>query len=220
MPVQRARHSWATTSPLHSPSQQATENYPCISDPATAAPRLWAGSAFWFLSSGMEWQLYSPETSGLYSSNYTWAYIHPVPQQPKPHFWPPPPPWWPPAFSAHSIVLPSVWFPGYSCTSGPFAGISWGLTTGAPADIQPLAPRWHRASGHCGHQPTAFALPHLAPTGTVQAPLSPALIHCLTRLRQFSSQPHQNKPVPIHLSCAAVSFIPPEGYLSSANLNP
>lgn len=43
MPVQRARHSWATTSPLHSPSQQATENYPCISDPATAAPRLWAG---------------------------------------------------------------------------------------------------------------------------------------------------------------------------------
>lgn len=43
MPVQRARHSWATTSPLHSPPQQATEDHPCIPAPATAAYRLWAG---------------------------------------------------------------------------------------------------------------------------------------------------------------------------------
>lgn len=43
MPVQRARSSWATTSPLHSPPQQTTEDPPCIPAPATAAYRLWAG---------------------------------------------------------------------------------------------------------------------------------------------------------------------------------
>lgn len=43
MPVQRARHSWATSPPLHSPPQQAAEDHPCIPAPATAAYRLWAG---------------------------------------------------------------------------------------------------------------------------------------------------------------------------------
>lgn len=43
MPVQRAQFSWAATSSLHSPPQQASENYPCIPAPATAAYWLWAG---------------------------------------------------------------------------------------------------------------------------------------------------------------------------------
>lgn len=43
MPVQKARHSWATASPLYPAPQQATENHPCVSAPAAAAHWVWAG---------------------------------------------------------------------------------------------------------------------------------------------------------------------------------
>ncbi|XP_031170204.1 homeodomain-interacting protein kinase 3 isoform X1 [Sander lucioperca] len=210
MPVQRARHSWATTSPLHSPPQQATEDHPCIPAPTTAAYRLWAGAAFRFLPSGMERQLCPPETTGLYPPHHTWTHIHPVPQQPKPHYGPPP--WGPPAHPAHFTVLPPAWSSGHSCTRGPPPGFPCSLPSRPPAHLQHLPPGRHRASGYSGHQPPAAALPHLAPPGPIQAPFSPALLHCLARLRQFPSQPHQNKPVPLHLSMPAqVPFIPPEG---------
>ncbi|XP_074469654.1 homeodomain-interacting protein kinase 3 isoform X1 [Sebastes fasciatus] len=212
MPVHRARHSWAASSPLHSPPQPAAEDQPCIPAPSTAAYRLWAGAAFRFLPSGMERQLYPPETTGLYPSHHAWAHIHPVPQQPKPHRGPPPPPWGPPAHPAHLTVLPVGWSSGHGCPRGPPPGFPRSLPPRPPAHLQHLPPGRHRASGHNGHQPPAAALPHLAPPGPIQAPLSPALLHCLARLRQFPSQPHQNKPVPLHLSMAAqVPFIPPEG---------
>uniref|UniRef100_A0A8D2ZJY5 non-specific serine/threonine protein kinase n=1 Tax=Scophthalmus maximus TaxID=52904 RepID=A0A8D2ZJY5_SCOMX len=216
VPVQRARHSWATTSPLHSPPQQAAEDQCCIPAPPTAAFRFWAGAAFWFLPPGMERQLCPSETTGLYPSHHAWAHVHPVPQQPEPHYRPPPPPppppWGPPALPAHLIVLPPVWSSGHSCTRGPPPGFPRSLSPRPPAHLQHLPPGRHRASGHGGHQPPAATLPHLAPPGPIQAPISPALLHCLARLRQFPSQPHQNKPVPLHLSMfALVPFIPPEG---------
>jgi len=43
VPVQRARHSWSTSSPVHTPPQQTAEDHPCIPAPATAASGLWAG---------------------------------------------------------------------------------------------------------------------------------------------------------------------------------
>ncbi|XP_032355401.1 homeodomain-interacting protein kinase 3 isoform X2 [Etheostoma spectabile] len=209
MPVQRARHSWAT-SPLHSPPQQAAEDHPCIPAPTTAAYGLWAGAAFRFLPSGMERQLCPSETTGLYPPHHTWTHIHPVPQQPKPYCGPPP--WGPPAHPAHLTVLPPGWSSGHSCTRGPPPGFPCSLPSRPPAHLQHLPPGRHHASGHSGHQPPAAALSHLAPPGPIQAPLSPALLHCLTRVRQFPSQPHQNKPVPLHLSMPAqVPFIPPEG---------
>ncbi|XP_034730981.1 homeodomain-interacting protein kinase 3 isoform X2 [Etheostoma cragini] len=210
VPVQRARHSWATTSPLHSPPQQAPEDHPCIPAPTTAAYRLWAGAAFRFLPSGMELQLRPSETTGLYPPHHTWTHIHPVPQQPKPYCGPPP--WGPPAHPAHLTVLPPGWSSGHSCTRGPPPGFPCSLPSRPPAHLQHLPPGRHHASGHSGHQPPAAALSHLAPPGPIQAPLYPALLHCLTRLRQFPSQPHQNKPVPLHLSMPAqVPVIPPEG---------
>lgn len=160
----------------------------------------------------MERQLYPPETTGLYPSHHAWSYVHLVPQQPKPHHRSPPPPWGAPALPAHLTVLSSVWTPGHSCASGPPPGVSWSLAPCPPAHLQYLPPSRHRASGRSGNQPPTAALPYFAPAGPVQAPVSPALLHCLARLRQFPSQPHQNKPVPVHLSIAAqVSFIPPEG---------
>ncbi|XP_075966426.1 homeodomain-interacting protein kinase 3 isoform X2 [Anarhichas minor] len=212
MPVQRARLSWATSSPVHSPPQQAAEDHPCIPAPATAAYRLWAGAAFRFLPPGMERQLCPSETTGLYSSYHAWAHIHPVPQQPKPCYRPPPPPWGPPAHPAHLTVLPPVWSSGLGGPRGPPPGFPCSLPPRPPAHLQHLPPGRHRASGHSGHQPPNAAFPHLAPPGPIQAPLSPALLYCLARLRQFPSQPHQNKPVPLHVSMAAqVPFIPPEG---------
>uniref|UniRef100_A0A3P8SH43 non-specific serine/threonine protein kinase n=2 Tax=Amphiprion percula TaxID=161767 RepID=A0A3P8SH43_AMPPE len=212
MPVQRARHSWASTSPLHSPPQQAAENHPCIPASATAAYWLWAGATFQLLPSGMERKLCPPETTGLYPSHHAWAHIHTLPQQPKPHYGPPPPPWGTPALPAHLTVLPSVWSSGHSCACGPPPGLPWGLPPRPPAHLQHLPPSRHRASSGSGHQPPAAALPHPAPPGPIQAPVSSALLHCLTRLRQFPSQPYQNKPVPLHLSMTAqVPFIPPEG---------
>uniref|UniRef100_A0A3Q2W0Y5 non-specific serine/threonine protein kinase n=1 Tax=Haplochromis burtoni TaxID=8153 RepID=A0A3Q2W0Y5_HAPBU len=212
MPVQRAQFSWATTSSLHSPPQQASENYPCIPAPATAAYWLWAGATFQFLPSGMERELFPPETTGLHPSHHAWAHFHSLPQQPKPHYGPPPTPWWTSALPAHHTVLPSVWSSGHSCTCGPSPGLSWGHPPRPSANLQHLPSGRHCASSRSRHQPPAATLPHLAPPGPVQAPLSPALLHCLSRLRQFPSQPYQNKPVPLHLSMAAqVPFIPPEG---------
>ncbi|XP_077941141.1 homeodomain-interacting protein kinase 3 isoform X1 [Gasterosteus aculeatus] len=212
MPVQRVGPSWATSSPVNSPPQQAAEDAPCIPAPATAAYRVWAGAAFWILPPGMERQLCPPATTGLYSSYSAWAHIHPVPQQPKPHHGPPPPPppWGPPSHAAHLTVLPPVWPPGHGRARGPPPGFPRSLPPRPPAHLQHLPPGRHRASGHGGPQPPTAALPHLAPTGPIQAPLS--FLHCLARLRQFPSQPHQNKPVPLHLSTAAqVPFTPPEG---------
>ncbi|XP_056268300.1 homeodomain-interacting protein kinase 3 isoform X1 [Pseudoliparis swirei] len=212
VPVQRARHSWSTSSPVHTPPQQTAEDHPCIPAPATAASGLWAGAAFRILPPGMERQLFPPETTGLYSSHHAWAHVHPVPQQPKSLYGPPPPPWGPPAPPAHLTVLPAAWASGHGCTRGPPPGFPRSLPPRPPAHLQHLPPGRHRASGHSGHQPPAAALPHRAPPGPIQAPLSPALLHCLARLRQFPSQPHQNKPVPLHLSMMAqVPFIPPEG---------
>ncbi|XP_078142660.1 homeodomain-interacting protein kinase 3 isoform X1 [Centroberyx gerrardi] len=219
MPVQRARRSWATASPLHSPPQPATEDHPCIPAPTTAGHGLWAGAALRFLPPGMERQLCPPATTGLHPSHHAWAHFHPVPQQPKPHYGPPPPPRGPPTLPAHFIVLSPVWPPGHGCTGGPHPGLSWGVAARPPAHLQHLPPGRHRASGHSGHQPPAVALPHLAPAGPVQAPLSPTLLHRLACLRQFPSQPHQNQPVPLHLSIdrwfprrtAQIPFAPPEG---------
>ncbi|XP_033844254.1 homeodomain-interacting protein kinase 3 isoform X1 [Periophthalmus magnuspinnatus] len=189
IPVQRKRHSRATTSPLHASSQPVTENNPCIPDPTAAAHWLWTGSTFWLVSR-MEWQLSSPETAGLYSSHHTWAYLHPVPQQPQPHLWSPSPHWSSPSLSACTLALPCVWSSGHRCTSSTLTGLSWGLTTGAPAHIWPLPPRRHCPSGHSGTQPSAAALAHHAPTGPVQASLSPTLLYRLACLRQFPPQPH------------------------------
>ncbi|KAM4592875.1 homeodomain-interacting protein kinase 3 isoform 2-T2 [Odontesthes bonariensis] len=211
VPIQRPMHSWATASPLHSATQQAAENPPCIPAPA-AAYWLWAGAAFHLPPPGMEQQLCPSATTSLYPSNHARAHIHTFPQQPKPHNGPPPPSWRPPALPAHLTVIPSVWPSGYSCACGPPPGFPWRLPSHPPAHLQHLAPSGPRASSGCGHQPPAAALAHLAPPGPIQTPLSPALLHCFTRLRRFPSQPYQNKPVPLHLSMVAlVPFIPPEG---------
>lgn len=171
-----------------------------------------SGAAFWFLPSGMEWKLCPPETAGLYPTYNAWAYINPVPQQSKPHNGPPPPPWRSPALPAHLTVLPAVWSSGHGCTRGPPPGFPCCLPPRSSAHLQHLPPGSHCASGHSGHQPPTAALPHFAPPGPIQASLSPTFLHCLARLCQFSSQPHKNKPVPLHLSMAAqVPFIPPEG---------
>ncbi|XP_041841856.1 homeodomain-interacting protein kinase 3 isoform X3 [Melanotaenia boesemani] len=211
VPVQRARHSWATASPLHSSPQQTAENHPCI--PASAAAYwLWAGAAFRFLPPGMERQLRPPAATGLYPSHHAWPHIHAFPQQPKPHNRPPSAPRRAPTLPAHFTVIPSVWSSGHSCTRGPPPRLPWGLPSRPPAYLQHLSPSRHRASSGCGHQPPAVALAYLAPPEPIQTPLSPALLHCLARLRQFPSQPYQNKPVPLHLSVAVlVPFIPPEG---------
>ncbi|KAM6943345.1 homeodomain-interacting protein kinase 3 isoform 2-T2 [Xenentodon cancila] len=212
VPVQTARHSWATASPLHFAPQQAAENHHCIPGTAAAAYWIWAGAAFYFLPPGMERQLCSPATTCLYPSHHARAHIHTLSQQPKPHNRPPPPPWRASAISAHLTVVPTVWSSGHSCPCGPPPGLSWGLPPRPPAHLQHLPPSRHCASSGCGHQPPSAPLSHLAPPGPVQTPLSPALLHCLTRLWQFPSQPYQNKPVPLHLSMTAlVPFIPPEG---------
>ena len=173
-----------------------------------------SGAAFQFLPPGMERQLRPPQTTGLYPPYHAWAHIHPVPQQSQPHYGPPPPPppRGPPPLPAHLTVLSPVWYSGHSCACGPPPGFPRILSPRPPAHLQHLPPGRHHASGHNGHQPPAATLPNLAPPGPIQAPLSPALLHRLARLHQFPSQPHQNKPVPLHLSMfAQVPFIPPEG---------
>lgn len=161
------------------------------------------GAAFWLLPSGMERQLWPPETTGLYPSHHAWAHVHPVPQQPQPHYGPPPSPWGPPALAAHLAVLSHNRSAGHRGARGPPPGFPGSLPPRPPAHLQHLPPSRHRAPGHGGHQPPAAALAHLAPPGSIQAPLSPALLHCLACLHQFPSQPYQNKPVPLHLSMAA-----------------
>nr|XP_054587852.1 homeodomain-interacting protein kinase 3 isoform X1 [Nothobranchius furzeri] len=210
VPDQRARRSWATAPPLHPAPQQAPENHLRVSAPATATYWLWAGAAFWFLPPGMERKLYQPPTASLHPSYHARPPFYPLPQQPQPHNRPPPPPFW--ALPAYLIVVPSIWSAGPDCPCGPPPGLPWGLPSCPPAHLQHLTPGRHCASGGCGYQPAAAALPHFTPAGPIQASFPPSLLHRLACLRQFPSQPYQNKPVPLHLSVAAlVHFLPPGG---------
>lgn len=154
----------------------------------------------------MEWQLVPPQTTGLHRSNHAWTHVHPVPQQPQPHYGAPSTPWWPPALSAYLVVLPPVWPPGHSCPHGPPPGFSRSFPPHAAAHLQHLPPCRYRASGDGGYQPPAALFTHFTPAGPVQAPLSPALLHRLTGLCQFPTQSHQNKPVPLHLSTQGVLY--------------
>ncbi|XP_016525864.1 homeodomain-interacting protein kinase 3 isoform X1 [Poecilia formosa] len=211
VPLQRERHSWATASPLHTTPQQAAENRPRVPAPATAAYGLWTGPAFHFMPPRMERELCQPATTGVHPSHHAWAHLHAFPQQSKPHNRPPPPPWGPPAFSAYPVVVPSVWPSGYSGPRGPPAGFPWRLPPRPPAHLWHIPPGRHCAPSGSGYQPPAAPLPHLASTEPVQAPVPPALLHRLACLWQFPPQPHQTKPVPLHLSVALVPFLPPGG---------
>lgn len=167
----------------------------------TRSSRSRPGPTFhYFLPPGMEWQLCPPQTPGLHPPHPTWAHVLPVPQQPQPLCRPPPPPRGPPPLPAHPPVLPPLWPSGASCAHGPPAGLPRRLTPRPPAHLWPLPPGGHRASGHRGHQPAPPAFSHFAPPRPIQAPLSPTFLHCLTCLRQFPPQPHQNKPVPLYVS--------------------
>lgn len=151
----------------------------------------------------MERKLSPPEATGLHPSYNARAHIRLVPQQSEPHGGPPPPPWGSSPFAAHLTFLPAIWFSSDGCTRGPPPTFPCRLPAScAAARLQYLPPSRHHASSHSGHQPAATTLSHLAPPGPVQAPLSPTLLHCLTRVHQFPSQPHKNKPVPLHLSMA------------------
>ncbi|XP_037104328.1 homeodomain-interacting protein kinase 3 isoform X1 [Syngnathus acus] len=211
IPVQRERPFWVASSPLHSSAQQFPKDHPFIPAPAAATLSLWAGPAFHFLPPGMERQLYPPQTAGLHPPHHTWARVHPVPQQPEP-LCGPSSPWGTPALPTHLVVLPPVWPSGHGRARGPPLGLPWRLASRPSARLQHLSPSGHRASGHSGHQPAAFALPNLASPRPIQAPLPPAFLHCLAGLRQFPTQSHQNKPVPLHLSIGARAlFSLPEG---------
>ncbi|XP_061622022.1 homeodomain-interacting protein kinase 3 isoform X2 [Phyllopteryx taeniolatus] len=194
IPAQRERPFWAASSPLHSSSQPFPKDHPFIPAPAAAATTHW-------LWAGMERQLCPPQTAGLHPSHHTRACIHPVPQQSEP-LCRPSPPWGAPALPTHLVVLSPVWSSGHGCARGPPLGLPWCHASRPSARVQHLSPSRHRASGHSGHQP-AFALPHLASPRPIQAPLPPAFLHCLAGIRQFPTQPHQNKPVPLHLSMGA-----------------
>ncbi|CAG05711.1 unnamed protein product [Tetraodon nigroviridis] len=213
VPLQRTRHSWTTASPHRSPPEQTAENNPCIPAPAAAAYRLWAGASLRLLPPGMERKLHPPEATGLHPSHNARPHVRLVPQQSEPHGGPPPPPWGSPSFPAHLTFLPAIRFPGDGRARGPPPTLPRRLPASrAAAHLQHLPPSRHHASSHSGHQPAAATLSHLAPPGPIQAPLSPALLHCLTRVHQFPSQPHQNKPVPLHLSMPPPTpFIPPQG---------
>lgn len=160
-----------------------------------------SGTSLRLLPPGMEWKLSPPEATGLHPSYNARAHIRLVPQQSEPHGGPPPPPWGSSPFSAHLTFLPAIWFSSDGCTCGPPPTFPCRLPASrAAARLQYFPPSRHHASSHSGHQPATTTLSHLAPPGPVQAPLSPALLHCLTRIHQFPSQPHKNKPVPLHLS--------------------
>ncbi|XP_012710585.2 homeodomain-interacting protein kinase 3 isoform X1 [Fundulus heteroclitus] len=211
VPPQRARHSWATASPLHAAPQQAAENHPRVPAPATAANGLWAGPALRFVPPGMERELCQPAAAGLHPPHHAWACLYTFPQQPEPHSGPPPPPWGAPPFPAHPTVVPPVWPFGYGCPRGPPPGIPWRLPPRPPAHLWHIPSGRHRAPSGSGHQPPAAALPHLAPTEPIQTPFPAALVHRFACLRQFPPEPYQTKPVPLHLSVALVPFKPPGG---------
>lgn len=174
-----------------------------------------SGASLRLLPSGMERKLYPPETTGLHPSYNARPHLRLVPQQPKPHGGPPPPPppRGPPPLPAYLTFLPAVWVSGDGCARGPPPALPRFLPASrAAAPLQPAPPSRHHASGHRGHQPPTPTLPHPAPPGPIQAPLSPALLHRLARIHQFPPQPHQNKPVPLHLSATAhAPFTPPRG---------
>ncbi|XP_051919418.1 homeodomain-interacting protein kinase 3 isoform X2 [Hippocampus zosterae] len=211
VPIQRERPFWAASSPLYSPPQPFPKDHPFIPAPAAATFRLWAGPTFHFLPPGMEWQFCPPQTAGLHPPYHTWARIHPVPRQSEP-LCRPSPPWGAPALPTHLVVLSPVWSSGHGRAGSPPLGLPRGLASRPSARLQHLSPSRHRASGHSGHQSAAFALPHFASPRSIQAPLPPAFLHCLAGLRRFSTQPHQNKPIPLHLSMSTqVLFSLPEG---------
>ncbi|XP_061736606.1 homeodomain-interacting protein kinase 3 isoform X1 [Nerophis ophidion] len=209
VPVQRARCIWASSSTLHSSTQPFTEAHSFIPAPTTAH-WFWTGPTFHFLPPRMEWQLCPPKTAGLHPPYNTRAGVHPVPQQSKPLCRPPPPPWGTPALATHLVVLSPVWSSGHGAPHGPPPDFPRCLASCSSARLQ--HPNGHRASGHIGHQPPTFTLPYLASTRPIQAPLPPAFLPCLTCLRQFPTQPHQNKPIPLYLSMGAQVLLSlPEG---------
>lgn len=170
-----------------------------------------SGPAFHFMPPRMERELCQPATTGLHHSHHAWAHLHTLPQQPQPHHGPPPPPWGPHAFSAHPTVVPAVWSSGHSRPRGPPPGFPWRLPPRPPAHLWLIPPGRHCAPSGGGHQPPAAPLPYLASTEPIQTSFPPALLHRLAGLRQFPPQPHQTKPVPLHVSVALVPFIPPAG---------
>ncbi|XP_051513246.1 homeodomain-interacting protein kinase 3-like isoform X2 [Myxocyprinus asiaticus] len=189
-----------TAAVLHVTGESAAEEragFPAPAAPSTAA-HFWTGPALWLLPPGVEWQLQPPPASGIHPAHRTWPHLYSTAWQPHTHHGPPRRPY---AYPAHFTLLPPFRALGDKWVYGPPLGFTRGhaesrFSTGLwplPSGRSPHAP------GHRGAQPPPLGLTHPPPSGSIQAPLPPTLLHRITRVRRFPPQSHQTKPVPVCL---------------------
>ncbi|XP_072550729.1 homeodomain-interacting protein kinase 3 isoform X2 [Salminus brasiliensis] len=212
VPVQKPQWSRQTAPPLHFTFEPATQDHPCIAPsaaPTAAAAHFWTGSALQLLPPGVEQQLQSPSASGFHPAYGARPHLYVTAWQPHPHYGPPTSaaPQRPPARPrpARPALLPPFCSSGDGHPHGPSPSLPWHHTEPRlAAGLRPVPPcRPHGAPGRRGPQPPPAPITYPPPTGPVQAPLPPALLHCLTRICRLPPQPHQTQPVPVHLRPAA-----------------